>query len=264
VLYRALRNWYVVILSLAICVGIAYYKNRYSVRIYPVTTSIIIRETEETGGGELLYKNALVDPYRNYLNEPYIIRSYPLIEQVVKDLNFDVSFFKQGYILTTEAYQSLPVNVTRIGNRTASSDLLFVVKDSKSFSLSDFGNEEGVQKIFQFGDTVVWNDQQFVIRVTNDQLITGAVGAQYLMRIQNPMSIAGGYAGSLTVTWAEEGSSVINLAVTGAIPKKEVDFLNGLVARYQQSDLDKKNQTAERTVDFIKKQLNAITDSLKI
>lgn len=264
VLYRALRTWYLVVISLAICLGIAFYKNRYSVKIYPVTTSIIIRETEETGGGELLYKNALIDPYRNYLNEPYIIRSYPLIEQVVKDLNFDISFFQQGYILTTEAYQSLPIHVERIGNRMASSDFLFTIKDSNSFSLRDFGNEDSEQKTFHFGDTVVWRDHQFLLKVTRVTELDRFVGLPFLMRIQNSTNVAGGYVASLTVTWAEEGSSVINLGVTGAIPKKEIDFLNGLVGRYQQTDLDKKNQTAERTVEFIKRQLNVITDSLKI
>ena len=65
-------------LSLLIALTIAFLRNRYAVRIYPVTASIIIKETEEAGGGELLYTNALIDPYKNYLNELYILRSYPL------------------------------------------------------------------------------------------------------------------------------------------------------------------------------------------
>src|SRR5258708_1728522 len=79
VLYRILSYWYVVALSVTVSLSIAFLKNRYAVRIYPVTASMVIREREETSGGELLYSNSLVNPYRNYLNEPYIIRSYPLI-----------------------------------------------------------------------------------------------------------------------------------------------------------------------------------------
>jgi len=59
------------------------------------TASIVIREKEETSGAELLYSNALVNPYRNYLNEPYIIRSYPLIEKVVEELNLKLPFFRR-------------------------------------------------------------------------------------------------------------------------------------------------------------------------
>jgi capsular exopolysaccharide synthesis family protein len=264
VLFRAIRNWYVIVLSLAICMGIAYYKNRYSVKIYPVATSIIIRETEETGGGELIYKNALSDPYRNFLNEPYIIRSYPLIEQVVKDLNFDVSFFQQGYILTTEAYQSLPVKIHRLGNIRYDSDFLYTIRDGKTFSLRNYAHKEEEQKLFHFGDTIAWGEQRFVIEATSQEKLVPFISLPFLMRMRDPADVARGYVGGLTVTWAEEGSSVINLSVKGAIPSKEIDFLNGLVSRYQQTDLDKKNQTAERTIEFIEQQLHLISDSLKI
>ena len=83
--YRALRYWYLVVISLVCALAVAFYFNRYTQRVYQVTASIIIREKEETSGaGELLYKNALVDQYRNYLNELYIIRSFPLIQRVVQ------------------------------------------------------------------------------------------------------------------------------------------------------------------------------------
>ncbi len=72
--YRALRYWYIVVISLIVSLAIAFYYNRYTQRIYPVSASIIIREKEESSGAEILYKNALVDQYRNYLNEPYIIK----------------------------------------------------------------------------------------------------------------------------------------------------------------------------------------------
>ena len=107
--YRASRYWYIILFALGATLVLAFYNNRYSQRIYPVSASIIIREKEETSGAELLYKNALVDQYRNYLNEPYIIRSYQLIQRVVEELNFNVSFYREGYVLTTEAYNFLPI-----------------------------------------------------------------------------------------------------------------------------------------------------------
>jgi capsular polysaccharide biosynthesis protein len=97
VLSRAIRFWYVVVISLIVALTIAFYNTRYTQRVYPVSASIIIKEMQEMGGAELLYKNALIDPYRNYLNEPYIIRSYPLMEKVVKELNFHISFYREGY-----------------------------------------------------------------------------------------------------------------------------------------------------------------------
>src|SRR6185295_7466086 len=89
--------------------------------------SIIIREKEETSGAELLYKNALVDQYRNYLNEPYIIRSNQLIHRVIKDLDFNISFYRQGYVLTTEVYNALPVKA-RFIRKTKPNDGIYTFK----------------------------------------------------------------------------------------------------------------------------------------
>ena len=68
----------------------------------------------------------------------------------------------------------------------------------------------------------------------------------------------------MNVNWAEEGSGVINLSVSGPNPGKEIDFMSGLIRNYQAYDLEKKNQTAIRTVDFIKEQLHKISDSLRL
>jgi capsular exopolysaccharide synthesis family protein len=65
------------------------------------------------------------------------------------------------------------------------------------------------------------------------------------------------------VKWLEEGSGVIGLSITGANPKKEVDFLTGLIRIYQQADLERKRETADRTIEFIDSQLRVIQDSLK-
>ena len=39
--------------------------------------------------------------------------------------------------------------------------------------------------------------------------------------------------------------------------------MGGLINRYQQYDLDKKNLTASRTIEFISQQLDEISDSLQ-
>src|SRR5690606_8481860 len=115
VAYRALRHWYVVLICLMLASLVAFLKNRYTERVYPVNASILIREREATAGAELLFNNPLINPYRNYLNEPYIIRSYPLITRVIKDNNFHISFYREGYFMTTESYNYIPVKAIWCG-----------------------------------------------------------------------------------------------------------------------------------------------------
>ncbi len=73
VLFRAIKYWYILVVSLLICLAVAYLINRYTTRVYSINASIIIKESEENVEGKLLYNNLLVDPYRNFKNELHII-----------------------------------------------------------------------------------------------------------------------------------------------------------------------------------------------
>lgn len=265
VLARAIRFWYIILLGLVVTLTIAFYNNRYTKRVYTVTASIIIRETQEVGGAELLYKNSLVDPYRNYLNEPYIIKSYPLIEKVVRDLNFHISFLQKGYVITSEVYSNFPLKaVWCSSNSFKQGRLSFVLLDENRFQLgSDPENPQIDAQIFNLNDTVQYNDYFLCLNRIPELRVGPTIGVPLILQLEDPTSVAGSYISRLNVQWAEEGSGVINLSITGSNPDKEIDFLNALVANYQEADLRKKNEAATRTVAFISKQLLEIKDSLR-
>ena len=264
VLSRALRFWYIVILSLVVSITIAFYQTRYSERVYPVSASIVIRETQETTGAELLFKNSLIDQYRNYLNEPYIIKSYPLIEKVIRDLNFDVSFSREGYFMTTDAYSYIPVKGRLCnGQEPTTRELIFKVKNETQYTLSESNVDDLIETPFTFGDSIDYNGISLcIVRLENRDIKTFQ-GVPFILKIQDVQALAGAYISRLNVEWAEEGAGVINLSINGTNPEKEIDFLSGLIDSYGQLDLDKKNETAQRTIAFIRSQLLGIKDSLR-
>ncbi|CAM9995722.1 unnamed protein product, partial [Phaeothamnion confervicola] len=265
ILFRALRFWYLIAISLLIVLSIAFIRNRYATRIYPVTASIIIKETEETGGAELLYKNALIDPYKNYLNEIYILRSFPLVEQVIKDLNFEVTFFKEGNFLTTEAYDYYPImaKVTESKDKKSRKFLITILNADqlKLQPASDDSNQEG--SVFNLKDTITYEGLKFTLIIKNSKALSSFYNQPFIFYYTPANAIAPGYAGRVKAEWAEEGSGVIDLSIAGPNPLKEIDFINGLIDRFQRYDLDRKNQAATRTVEFISNQLTEISDSLK-
>lgn len=266
VLARAIRFWYVVVLSLGIAMIIAFYNNRYTQRVYPVTASILIREVQETGGAELLYKNSLIDPYRNYLNEPYIIRSYPLIEKVVRDLNFHLVFLQEGYVVTSEAYGYLPVKAYWCGtDEIKTGKFIFRLLSENSYSITRWSDRENENAGTEFllNDTITYQEYQLCVRKIPGKNTTSHVGAPYILEVRNPTQVAASYIARLKVEWAELGAGVINLSLTGTNAEKEIDFLKALVETYGALDLEKKNETASRTMIFIQQQLREIKDSLR-
>ncbi|MEJ0030729.1 MAG: hypothetical protein WDO15_10335 [Bacteroidota bacterium] len=262
VLSTALRNWWVAVISLAITLSIAWAVNRYSVRLYQVTASIILKETEETSSGELVYKNVLSDPYRNYLNELYILKSAPLIQSVLEDLNFGSSFYREGTIRISEIY-NYPVYVKVLSRDVDFATFQFTIIDDNTFEMRRFESEVGVEPAtFKFGDTVTYKNIRLVTAVRDPNALPAYHGVPHNYVYRDPRLLTDAYVSKLSVDWAQEGSGVIYLGVTGPVPTKEIDFVNGLIKKYQDHDLEKKNTTAARTVEFIRTQLKDIADSL--
>lgn len=266
VLARAIRFWYMVVLSLVVALVISFYKTRYAQRVYPVSASIIIREMQEVGGAEFIYKNVLVDQYRNYLNEPYIIRSFPIMEKVVRKLNFHVSFYREGYFMTTEAYEYIPVRATWCDQADGKSGLFwFRLEDEEHFRIAPYSEDVDLEKAsrYRFGDSVKIEGISLCFQRAEGRPMKNFIKVPFQLSVQDPAEVARFYSGRLQVNWAEEGAGVINLSITGTNPQKEIDFLRELIRTYQDLDLERRNEAATRTIDFIRAQLADIRDSLK-
>jgi capsular exopolysaccharide synthesis family protein len=258
ILALAIKFWYTIVTSVLVGIFVAYLVNRYTTKIYPVTASIIIRESEENPDARFLFNNPLVSGYRNFINEPYIIRSYPIIQSVVEALGFEISIQKEGNVITTERYQ-LPIEIEVVGAVVPSTVKLQITDDGHFICGVDSDGSE--KKEYRFGDTVNCNNNSFIVRTT--QGLSRIVGEKYLVKFSKPEQIAANYIGKLKVSWAQQGSSVVNLDISGTIPQKEIDFLEKLISFYQEYDLTKKNQAAIRSLSFIENQLKTIGDSLK-
>ncbi|SKC83042.1 polysaccharide biosynthesis tyrosine autokinase [Ohtaekwangia koreensis] len=265
---RAIRYWYIILLSLIISVSVAYLMNRYSTRIYPVKASIIIRESEENVGAKFLYNNELLTEYRNFYNEIYIMKSYPLLQEVVEELGFDVSYFREGDIKTTEYYEpNFPLTIKAIANkdkRPYGKSFYFKVIDQHTYSLQYKVDDDQPGKEFsslQFNDTVKINGYQLF--VTRKADVSELFNKTLVVRFNNPLSLAKSYSSRLKIGWAMTGSSVVDLEINGSVIQKEIDFLSKFIERYQDYDVEKKNKMVARAIMFLDNQLGVIGDSLE-
>ncbi|MEJ7645263.1 MAG: polysaccharide biosynthesis tyrosine autokinase [Chryseolinea sp.] len=268
VLDRVIRMWYIVVLSLAIAIIVAFLINRYTSKMFPVRASIIIRESEENAGAKFLYDNALINPYRNFFNEIYIMKSFPLLQEVVEQLGFEVSFYREGEIMTTEFYdRNFPIRFKVLESQRLpyGRSMYLFINDEDHFSLQYVteGDDRSGKEFssLSFNDTIAVNG--FRLFASKNQNIKSVVGQRYVIQFTNPLSLAQEYSGKLQATWAAPGASVVNLDVVGEIPQKEIDFLNKFIERYQAYDIEKKNLVANNAMKFLDAQLITTGDSLQ-
>ncbi|MCZ8354342.1 MAG: polysaccharide biosynthesis tyrosine autokinase [Cyclobacteriaceae bacterium] len=268
VIARALRFWYLIVASVLAGLAISYVVNRYTTRIYPIKASIIIKENEDNLGAKFLYNNALVNPYRNHLNEVYIMKSYPLLQEVVESLHLEIAMYKEGDIKTTEYYNpDFPLQI-RLDKKHKQSGRPFFIKiiDDKTFQIYyeglDTDTKEGRQlQSLSFNDSVSVNGFRFFAAKNGD--VNEFIGIPFLVSIRDPEVIAKQYSSKLKLTWAELQSSVLDLEIQGAVQKKEIDFLSKFIERYQLYDVQKKTRESKMAIAFLDRQLQVIGDSLQ-
>lgn len=264
---RAIRYWYLVVLSLLISVSVAYLMNRYSTRIFPIKASIIIRESEENVGAKFLYSNELLAPYRNFYNEIFIMKSYPLLQEVIQELGFDVSYYREGDIKTTEYYEpDAPLYFQVIpteGRNHYGKNFSFRVLDEKSFTLQHLTDEgqDNMSAPLSFGDTIRVNGYTFIVHKRKS--VSDIINKSLTVRFNDPLTLAKSYSNRLKIGWAMQGASVVDLEINGAVIQKEIDFLKKFIERYQDYDVEKKNKMVARAVQFLDNQLLVIGDSLE-
>ncbi len=113
------RNYKLFILSVVVALVAAFLVNRFSVPVYKVSSSILIKENKTQQGRTDVndYLNSsLFGKNQNFQNELWVIKSSPVLEQTVRNLDLSVNYFKKEKFQYRDAYQEAPFQVFFISN----------------------------------------------------------------------------------------------------------------------------------------------------
>lgn len=263
---RALRYWYIIILSVIAGVIGGWLVTRYTTRIYPATASLIVRESEENMAARSLYSNAILTR-RNYFNEFYIMRSLPIMQGVVEDLGLDVTFIRLGDIRSTEVFEAgFPFKVLPASGSSLPYGrvLSFTILSADEYML---GTEDEAGQIlketrYRYADTVKLGDNRFYIK-REPASGSDLAGKEFQIRFTNPAQLAAEYSGGLNLAWSQQGAGVIDIYMQGPVPARMEAFLQRFITRYQEYDIERKSLMAVKSIDFLDRQIDIISDSLR-
>ena len=118
-LSMVLSHWYLFIIGLIIAGGSAWVINRYTVPVYQLKSSLLVKETNESSPfassgaiSEQAFQGfALPGGSSNLYNQLIVLRSRPIIEKTIQELDFEVSYFVKGDIIKSEVYTNAPFTV---------------------------------------------------------------------------------------------------------------------------------------------------------
>ncbi len=148
---RVIRLWYVIVLSLIVALTVAYLINGIHTESILLKLLLSLRKMMKMQEQNFYTIMTLINPYRNFINELYIMKSYPLLQEVMESLGFEVSLYREGEIQTTEYYNpDFPVkfHILPKGARPTGKSMYFKIKDEQTFSLQYISEEEEAGKEF--------------------------------------------------------------------------------------------------------------------
>ena len=288
ILFKYSHYWYYFIISILFCFFIAFLYCRYSKPIYSVSSTLLIRDDDNSqlGAENLLEGLEIFSGKTNLKNEIALLNSYTITKQAIEDLGFGISYFKHGKIITSVLYENLPFKVTidSLHPQIVGEDFQITVLSDTEYKLKVNIDDEyayniitekfeksilvdiNLEEIYKFGQVVETDGFSFVLNKNDNYFnpLSSFDEYKFSFTFHSIATLIGKYVKLTTINPINKDASVLKLNIRGNSPRKNIDFLNKLTDVYIKNGLDEKNKMATNTIEFIEKQLINVSDSLHL
>jgi len=229
---------------------------------YKAMATVLIKDnngqssSQQNNGISSLQSVGLFPRSSNVDNEREILVSYPLIHQVVTDLQLNLSFSSYKNFKSEPLYgESLPFKISVVGFTIANLDAQqlnyeFHLIGNSGFVISSDGH---VWK----GN---WNEpvQLPIGKVTLVKNLTSKnwdAARGIKMEVSSINAVADSYKENISADISDKQTSIIKLSINTTIPQQGIDIMNGLIHSYQLSNIDDNNRIADSSIEFINNRL---------
>jgi tyrosine-protein kinase Etk/Wzc len=187
----------------------------------------------------------------NLENEIEIIKSYRLMEPVVKDLNLTTSYFRTGNVVTKEIWNPF-FKVTPLFK----ADTLPVVKVfSLRITPTGYLIKDGMDKVL--ADTQSFEITQplphvpFLIQLADTRNIRKEIGETYKVVFSPYSTTVKNLAARLNVTSVGKESEILQLSLNDGCTEKSEAILNTIIDQFNQDGIRDRQLVSQRTIDFV-------------
>lgn len=263
-----LSNWKWFLLGIIVCLLGAYIYLRYTIPQYSAVTTLMLRD--EKKGGADTQMNAFSDLAilsnikSNLDNEIEVLKSRTLIKNAVKSLGLNVSYINEGRVKSEELYKKSPIQFSflKFNDGFEQSSIVYKVISSDKNHYVLYDRNENKLGIYQYGQTVTLREGKAIVFETDKRKNFKENPFKVMIQMRPVSAVAGSYKGRLSVKKSGDRTTIVELSITDPVGERAEDFLNGLVAVYNQDVVADKNLVFESTSKFINDRLKIIADEL--
>jgi tyrosine-protein kinase Etk/Wzc len=269
-----LSNWYWFVISLFIAITLAYGINRYSEKIFTVSSTLLIKDGQKGGGLSLsesiMPGSNIFNNRQNLNNEMGILKSFRLNKRVIDSLpEFRTVYFGVGRrnFVESRMYKSCPfiVIAKSIDSQPHGVKVNIRITTDSTFVL-EMNSNYNFKKEIKFGHRFNEKGFDIIINLREPEFFkfNPELSNKFYFYFTGSSELANSYRGKLGVNPIDKDATLVNLSASGYVVDQEVDYLNKLMEIYINQGLEEKNQIADSTIKFINRQLDLIADSLKV
>jgi len=266
-LSKLLAWWWLFLIMPVITVAGGYLYLRYTTYEYATKATVLFKDAGQSGvlsEEGILLGQGLTGGGKSMDNEMQILKSLPLMEDVVKRLNLDISYYRQGKFKEEEYYENTPVRVdtfSLIGGGNYGISFFIQTLDNNRFVWKRTEEEEGEIYYYDIGFN---NDLgYFKISVPKSDFFSPGT---YRINIAPTENIAQRYSSNLRIERVGDvfSSSILDLKLQSPTPKKAEDIINTLIEVYNNEEIEDENTILRNTLKFIDDRIDILTKELSV
>jgi len=256
------RYWYVFVLSLIACIGLAYAYLYLATPQYKISSSILLKNEETDNNslstGQTIGELNLFTTKQRIDNEIEVLRANSLMQRVFQELGLNATYYINGQFRKKEIYGSeLPIrlSITKLHPTAYDKMITITRKTSTTFELRD---DDGDVSSHKFGEEVSKSYGIFTVIATPDNRTPEPIHILF----HDLHKLANAYNENLKVDAVNKKASVITISLIEAVPQKGKDIINKLLEVYRDEALEDRNLIAKTTITFIDDRLRFLTSEI--
>lgn len=278
------RHFRLFITTIIITLILAFIVNRFATPTYKISASLLIKEETQTQRRDVtdFINSSLFGLNQNFQNELWILKSSPVIDQTVRNLDLTINYYQKSGLKSVDAYKKAPFKIMLLANHVQPVDARFhiafddngdfiiksnskkvLVKNFVTNEIIDYKKKWNFEFKGKFGQLIETSDLAFVIQPdTSSKPLLPKNEFFYSFSFTDPATVVEQLKDQLTFDIAEKEATVVEISLKIPSVSKGKDIINELMNVYSQQNLDRKNHLANITIEYIDRQLSEISDSL--
>lgn len=261
-IFKYLSHWKWLVFGSLLGLLIAFLYNRYTISEYRSEATMMILENDPgmasalpSGGKSILaFDDSSLD------NQIVTLRSNRLVENVIDELDLNITYFNEGNVIAVEAYNKSTVVINFISPDSVvnnSTRSMFVTPQSETtYELID--ESLNINKVFKFGEIVNLEGLNFSILPRGGEVVYNTTN----IKIKPLDKVAKDFISRMEIAPKGKAKDILSLSISGEVKQKSEDFLNTLIYHFNLDGVEDKRQVAKKTADFIQERLELISQEL--